>query len=698
MLEKSSSKILHPDLTGDNKQDINVTVIIPSKHLAEGKSLKQMHDVSIVVSGKIKTLPIVDNEKKDLLDLDILTQQDIESNTVTFSIESCITNGTIIGDLGNILFNDDLTNQFIVNVPYDIRKVCLDALTQLYNNIIQYGDEIEGINFLGLSDEINQIQSNIGNIECRLQNKGCNASNIHKYVKLISDNQQKWDLYYKNNFNNIQELPNKVSNLLNKEDLSPNLKEYLHEILSQIEHINNLIISLPNELQNQNNQIAQKADEITNELLEKINKLVKENTLLSLDLILKFIELNNGDSIIEKDNNIQKLLPVYDNLEILSKHKLLTNENLLALLNSLSSQSDERQLQLQHYINALKYLDGHGKVKADIIVPMVIQANFDAMLKPDSTFSLSCVSRIGKKDEGGLGVEDGLNTTKQERWGYWCRATEKWFSNQFANGKSLYALLDDLASIRNHIAKQQETDNKEDFGKKRDEYFKGVDTYGSDPTRSVVNTKLWPSIQEIVTKLYEEHESEFKDDTYSLKRQVTIFKDTPCKSKIFITKITDDFSIAQKFVIFLANNDVKSVASEFAAPMREKKFDKAIEYVLNEVESKIRENYNDKEIFLEVIGKFAYDFARLYPFKRGTGAIGGIMIRGLVDTYFNHEIGDVSIGGKNREISYDVYAHFIQNNHVDKYVNDFKKTLLPLVRDPKESTMQLKQETNFKPT
>jgi hypothetical protein len=263
----------------------------------------------------------------------------------------------------------------------------------------------------------------------------------------------------------------------------------------------------------------------------------------------------------------------------------------------------------------------------------------------------------------------------------------------------LHELLYQLAAIRRQIAEENQTPKRSHFGLLRT-HTTGYDYYSAEPAKqhvsntnqniitpfSVIDISLWPTVRKFAKTCFENPENQFVSQGAWTYQNHLSFENFLCT---FTTEVPSGYLIKQSLHIGKSQDEINFVLSIFALSQDVDAFKVAIKAVMEDLEAQLNdweanENADDaqvsKEKFVEILAEFAYNYARLYPFERGTGGIGGIIIRGLLDIWYHHDLKDIAIDG----IPYDVLTHFMPDDK-DAYIKAFKEAVLPQVKHRNEN-------------
>ena len=349
------------------------------------------------------------------------------------------------------------------------------------------------------------------------------------------------------------------------------------------------------------------------------------------------------------ENKVEAAEQHYSDVRKLCSDLTVENKRLiLAEINDLNSDEKTRFFHSETInlliMQELELLDASN-------IPLIIRGQF---------VDKSCQARLNGEGLEGLNQED-----KQKRWAYFCVAPESYIASGLEKPDvKLRELLFHASNKRKALAlKEMQIDRMNTslyhwakyFGALRDEGTGDFYAKEQDEGRgSVISSAIFSSLVELINK----------------QKESMIF--TTCSSSLFkidpnekICRISNISSIENCILPDMRLKVTVNDLSEIERITTNFNVSTDLDSSLDALDKHFLHKFQDKEISPEELfrnlGEFVFHITRLYPFKRGGGAIIECLARGILKYHYPHlELGNIKLGDK-FDIPYDVCAQLLQD-------------------------------------
>jgi len=394
---------------------------------------------------------------------------------------------------------------------------------------------------------------------------------------------------------------------------------------------------------------------------ENIKKIAQDH--ITHDILTLLLE-----RFIYDDHNIISDLYKYDSLLLINNivrtlktAKLLNDYNISQIYKICQSNTKEAVLKRFQFI--------------DSMLPNIQKCELLTQEIVDMAFAGIQVDHSSQARLKGSGLEQLTATAAQQRWGYYCIIVEKQLMNMLKEKNSLSNLLQHAALMRHTIAKVEA--GNDEFGMPRNN--KTEDFYKADE-KSVVDNTLFASIAAVINS------------------NITLTNNTKTNSPSYFflnppKSSTEDYQYEwdkvshrnvslpkETLIIRTEQNNIKEVHCVFDAFTQQD-----TNFSINQLDriylTKLREKPLQANVdLLSELGELTFHLVKLYPYKRGTGAIIKWLTRSILQYHYGSELdvqlNDLRLGNDNN-IPFDVYAHLVKTPQ--EYAKVFKANLEPLL-------------------
>lgn len=272
---------------------------------------------------------------------------------------------------------------------------------------------------------------------------------------------------------------------------------------------------------------------------------------------------------------------------------------------------------------------------------------------------------------------------EQILWGYCCVAAENKMGSMLSSGKNLKEIFHVLRQFRHDIAKKiSEVRSAEDFGKIR--HSVAIDYYSSSGV-SAANHAIFPDVKEIFELSLERGDinQQLKKNSDDLLKQLDRY---PAKlTARYINPQPQNSLCDLPDELILVSSDGDALCAIFDQVLSEDKVNEGLEKLHEKLLLPLvrlsKDEPFDQERFLEKLGELTFYLARLYPLRRGTGALCQWIVRGITKTLVGVELGDINLGQK-CNIPCDIYSQFVHSPK--EYAKAFSEAITETCSEQRE--------------